>query len=365
MKIKGEDLIQGVKKSKGVVNETSVIEYLRGFRLNPRPDKGLLDLAGSDGRMTLLATIPYERTSNSDDTMLSIPSDKIQELVKYIKSDDEVEFLYNEKSSNVDVLIGRYRLKILKKDFENALINFDVIDETQFDDVVDRNEFIFVLECLIHILAPELNDLVYQTIYFDGETAYAFTGDIYSRIKFKTNGQYLIDYRIAKQLLLLLKNTTGDKVYLKYYKDDAQVMIKTDSDILLYRLMDDEIYKVDAMNKFKKDFSLSVDMSNLVRALYMTSLGSEDGDVEIVIQDNKLKLKTLNDLGELAYDEVDISNVTGDVTNDTLTILYSSLIKLSKAIREKEVNLDFDLDNLILKIKGTDGYTEGYMTFEC
>ena len=91
MKLKGCDLVGGIKKSRGVVEDSLVIEYLRGFRFNPRVEEGLVDIAGSDGRMTLLATIPFVESEDSDNSVFSVSSNKVQELVKYIKDKDDVE----------------------------------------------------------------------------------------------------------------------------------------------------------------------------------------------------------------------------------------------------------------------------------
>ena len=364
MKLKGCDLVGGIKKSRGVVEDSLVIEYLRGFRFNPRVEEGLVDIAGSDGRMTLLATIPFVESEDSDNSVFSVSSNKVQELVKYIKDKDDVEFKYTEDSNSVEIMVGAYSLKVHKKEFENELIDFDMVKENDFDDTLELESFVFVLDSLINVLIQDDPDLVYQTIYFDGDYAYAFTGDTYVKVEFKTNKQYLIDYRIAKQLLVLLKNTTGESVNLKIYEDMGQIMVKTDSDLLVYRLMDDEIYNVDGMQDFKDIFSFKVDLSGLVRSINMTSLGSDDGDINLKIEDGVLKLSSINDLGELAYDEIQIKDLKGNAFKDDIQVLCSTLVKLSKAIREKEVEISIDTDNNILRIKDDNGIAVGYMTFE-
>ena len=362
MKVKGNDLINGIKKSRGVVEDSMVIEYLRGFRFNPR--QGLVNIAGSDGRMTLLATIPYEETDSSDNSILSIPSDKIQELVKYIKADDEVEFKYSEDKDNVEITVNNYVLKTHKKEFENELIDFSMVQETEFDDKVDLSELVFVIESLINVLVPDDPDLVYQTIYFDGKYAYAFTGDVYVKIKFETKHQYQMDHRIARQVLVVLKNTEGEHVYLKNYEESGQIMIKTESDLLIYRLMDDEIYEVDVMDDFKGDLTLKLKMNELVNAIFRTSLGSDDGDINLKAGDKKLILNSMTETGEIAYDEVKIVELKGEPNKDDLSVLYSTLVKLCKAIRESEIEIDFDMDNNILRIRDESETSVGFMTFE-
>lgn len=371
MKVLGKDLIEGVKKAKGIVDESSVIEHLRGFKFNPRPD-GKLDIAGSDGRLTLLAQIPYVETDNSDGTQLTLDSDKLQELIKYVNGDSIIELKYTEDEENVVISLDNYVYNTHKKEFENEFIDFDIINETEFDDVVDRKELIHVLESLVPLAKVDSPDGLHQTIYLDGNFAYLFDGSIAAKIEFATKKQYVIEQKSAKQILVLLRSSEADKVNLKLLNDGHEVLLRTEKDILVFKVMDPEIYDVDFMDDFKETFSFKINRLDFYQAIHRTKLATEEEEIFVkIVKDSEhsttgsIHLKGLSDSGEQATDKIAIEDIEGeieDIEDSEIDLLAKNYLKLSDAMRTKDVIIAIDVENLYLLIKDTQGKALALMT---
>lgn len=361
MKLAGKDLIEGIKKARGVVAESSVIEHLRGFKFNPRPD-GKLDIAGSDGRLTLLAQIPYEPSDESDGSQLTISSDKLQQLVQYIAADSAVEFGYSEDADEVEISVDDYKLKTHKKEFDNEYIDFDLMDTTEFDDVVDRKEFTHVLDSLTPLAKLDSPDALHQTIYLDGKHAYLFDGSIVARIGFVTKAQYVIENKSAKQLQVLLKNTADETVSLKLLNDGHEVLMKTSTDTLTFKVMDPEIYDVDFIDDFKETFSFSVNRLAMVNSLLRTKLATDEAEIYLKIVGDTVNMKGISDYGEQATDSVDIENVKGEVVDSEIDLIADNYVNLSKSIRSKDITLSIDVNNLYLMLKDTQNDAVALMT---
>ena len=363
MIIKGKDLIIGIRKAKGVVDESSVIEDLRGFRFNPR-ENGIVDIAGSDGRMTLLAQIPYEKTDESDGSQLSLSSDKIQELVKYIDEDSNVSISYTEEDDIVIIEVDKYRLKTRKKEFENEFIKFEILDETDFDDKLSSKKLVSILDSLLPLARVDSPDASHQTIFFDTENAYLFDGNIVGKIKMKTNREYVIDYKSARQIQVLLKSSDSEYCNLKYMEEDYQVLLRTETDILTFRVMDDELVEIDFMDEFEEDLRFTVNRTDLVNSVNKTKLATEEDEVFINILKGKIKLKGMTQDGESATDEVKITDVEGELPkeDEEIDLLAQSLIKLAGVIRTKELLVRLDKEEMYMIIEDTSGKAQTIMT---
>lgn len=359
MKIKGKDFIEGIKKAKGVVGEGDVIEHLRGFVFNPR-ENGLVDIAGSDGRMTLLAQIPYIETDNSDGSVLSLSSDKLQQLIKYIEKDSVVEIEYEEGKDRVTIHVDNYMLNTYKKEFENEFIKFDVIEERDFDDTVDTKEFTFILESLIKIARTESPDLEHQTVYIDEGKAHLFDGSIVAKIDFDTKQTYVIDYKSTKQILMLLKNTESEKVYLKYYKDRYTVLMRTDKDILTFRVFNPDVPDTSFTDDFNKEKGFIVDRLEVMNSVSRTQLATEEGEVVIHIDGDVLKLRGISEI-EAAKDIVGIEDVSEDLRGVKFELMVNKFVDLCGTIRTKEVKVYIDLDGEMLWVEDTKGRAFGIM----
>lgn len=361
MRIEGKQLIQGIRKAKGVVAENSVIEHLRGFKFNPRED-GRLDIAGSDGRLTMLAQIPYEVTDASDGSQLTISSDKLQELIQYIDSTSYVEFEYEEGSDDVVIKVDDYKLKTHKKEFENEFIDFDMIDETEFDDVLDVKELSHILDSLIPLARLDSPDGLHQTIYLNGEDAFLFDGNIVARISFETNAQYVIEQKSAKQIQVLLKNSKSEKAKFKLLNDGHEVLLKTSTDTLTFKVMEPEMGDVSFIDDFEESFSFKVNRLDMVQSIQRTKLATEEDEIYITIDGDNIRLKGLSGSGEQATDMLPIEDIRGEVMETEIDLLAENYINLSKSLRTKEVTLAFDIDNLYLMIKDTENNALALMT---
>ena len=117
---------------------------------------------------------------------------------------------YTEDEENVVISLDNYVYNTHKKEFENEFIDFDIINETEFDDVVDRKELIHVLESLVPLAKVDSPDGLHQTIYLDGNFAYLFDGSIAAKIEFATKKQYVIEQKSAKQILVLLRSSEAE-----------------------------------------------------------------------------------------------------------------------------------------------------------
>lgn len=362
MKIKGSDLILGIKKAKGVVDESSVIEHLRGFKFNPRED-GIVEIAGSDGKITLLARIPYKKSEdNESEGILSISSEKIQELVKYINPENYVEFIYNEESDQVEIREGYFTLKTRKKEFENEQINFDIFNDTEFDDEVDTKEFLKVLNTLSVLLEEDYFDVERETIFLDGERAYIKNGEIACKIPFKTKEKYLINNRQAKQIIVLLNNSEGKKVRLKHARDDDQVVIKTSNDILSYFVFYTDFTEIDFVDEYKENIVFELNRGEFENSVLKTSIasGGED-EIYLTIGEKVLIIQSMTEDGEeTAEDVVEIKHIKGAQDfKERIEARYMSLVRAASTAGTKEIQIIIDTENGRLIARSKDGEKSG------
>lgn len=366
MKIMGKDLIDGIRKAKGVVDESSVIEHLRGFKFNPK-DNGKVDIAGSDGRLTLLAQIPYEENDDGDGSQLTLDSDKLQELIKFINNDSVIKFNYSEDSEDVVISLDNYVYNTHKKEFENEFIDFDILEETDFDDEVDRKELTYVLESLVPLAKLDSPDALHQTVYLDGESAYLFDGSIAAKLDFKTKGQYVIEQRSAKQILVLLKSSESETVRLKVLNDGHEVLLRTDKDILVFKVMDPEIYDVDFMDDFTATFSFKTNRLDFVQSIQRTKLATEEEEIYLNIEKKDdgtglMNLKGISDYGEQATDAITLEDIEGELVKGEIDLLADNYLRLSASIRTKEVKISIDVENLYFLIGDTEDKAIALMT---
>lgn len=359
MKIKGIDFIEGIKKAKGVVGEGDVIEHLRGFVFNPR-ENGVLDIAGSDGRITLLVRVPYEATDVSDGSVLSVSSDKLQELVKYLDVKDDIEIAYEEGKEGVWIRAGNYRFDTYKKEFENEFINFNVIDEDEFDDVLDKDEVVFILESLIKIARVDSPDFEHQTIYMDGESAHIFEGSVLAKIQYETLQKYVIDSKSAKQILMLLKNSESEKVGLKYYDESYTTLIRTKNDILTFRVFNPDFPDISFADDFNKEAGFTVNRAEFVNSLLRTRIASYEDEVLVKVSGGKMNLKGVSDI-ERACDLLEIADIEGGLDGVEFEMMVERCVDLCGTIRTKDMKVYLDLGGEMARFEDTSGRVFGMM----
>lgn len=361
MIIKGKDLIEGIKKANGVVGEGNVIEHLRGFKFNPRPDKGLVDIAGSDGRLTLLAQIPYDNKDISDGSILSLSSDKIKELVKHISADDNIGFVYGEDVQEVEITDGDYSFKTMQKEFENDFINFEYMEFNDFEDELNAKELAFILESLTPLARTDSADYSAQTVYLDKAFAFLFDGQILAKVAIGSKNPYVIDYKSAKQIQTILRASESEVAKIKFFEEAQQVLIRTEKDVLVYRVHDTEQIDISFADDFKTDYSFKVNRLDFVNSLARTKLATDEEEIVCVIKEGMLSMSGIGDNGEQAKDSLPITEELGKIPG-TLVLLVDKFRQICGTIRTKEILIEIDADELLMKIHDTQGRAVGYMT---
>ncbi len=353
MKILGSDLTVGIKKAQGVVDESSVIEHLRGFKFNPRDNK-VVEIAGSDGKITLLARIPYQETESTG--ILSISSEIIEKLVKYIEPTSYVEFEYSDDERQVTITSDNFKLVTEKKEFENEQINFDIFNETEFDDELDIKEFSDILSTMSNLIENDYFDVERETIFMDGEKAYIRNGEIACKTNYKTNKGYLINSRQAKQILIILNNSNSKKVKLKHIEEENQVIVKTDTDILSYFVYYTDFMDMEFMDEYKVDTSFSLNKNDFIRAVYRTSVASEEDEIYLYTTKEFIGLETFkDDGGESAQDAVEVKYDKGMGEKEyRLEARYMNLVSIASVAKTKDIKVTIDSENSTLVVEDND-----------
>lgn len=361
MIIKGKDLIAGIKKANGVVGEGSVIEHLRGFKLFPRPEKGLVDIAGSDGRLTLLAQVHYTVSDISDGSILSLGSDKIKELINHISADDNIGFVYGEDSREVEITDGDYSFKTMQKAFDNDFINFEYVEFTDFEDELNAKELAFILESLTPLAKTDSADYSAQTVYLNKEFAYLFEGQILAKVAIGSKNPYVIDYKSAKQIQTILRASESEVAKIKFFEDTQQVLIRTEKDVLVYRVHDSEQVDISWAENFNTAYSFKVNRLDFVNSLSRTKLATDEEEIVCTINDGKISMSGFGDNGEKAKDSLPITEEVGKVPG-TLVLIVDKFKQICGTIRTKEILIEIDPEELLMKVHDTQGRAVGYMT---
>jgi len=342
IQVKLRDFVEGIKKVRGVVAESEVLEYLRIFRLNVGTDK--INLAGTDGRITLYTSVPCINEDNQQEDF-SISSDKIASFTKIFDGSDgdlEIDILSDYVKFFVKSSDGyETEFKTLKKEVDIEF-NFDMLDTSTFDDEINSKDMEYILNSLIGLADTTSYEMSDQVIYLDGTKAFLYNGVVASKIDIITNKQYYFDYKLSRQLKALIGEDSIVK--FKKYDDTGEIMLyiagDTSSDIILYRPVDDEIIDSSFFNKVSKDNAIKIDKSEFTRALMLVGLISDDGEANMKISRNNINIYIVNGNGEDANKDI---NAICDEVKEDIILKADTMIKIIEPL--KEVNLCLDVEN--------------------